>query len=90
MPKSPPAKVDISPKAIKTLVSIIPAGGMITPVNSRITPERLSSNAVLKCANWFICWMLCIKRELRNICSNTYFFNSLLMFCKPFFELLAE
>ena len=44
-----PAKVSISPKATRTLLSITPAGGIHIPAVSNAHPKKTSADANISC-----------------------------------------
>ena len=55
MPKSAPTKVSISPKAIKTELSITPIGGTINPAINKAQPTTISSIAE---SSWIVSFLL--------------------------------
>ena len=49
MPSKAPAKVSISPKAVRTVGSITPAGGMKNATVMSVTPKSTTATAIIFC-----------------------------------------
>ncbi len=66
MPSSAPANVSVSPKAVRTVGSITPAGGMRNDTVMSVTPNRTTATAMIFC-NFSIIFTLGVIPQISQI-----------------------
>ena len=78
MPSSAPANVSVSPKAVRTVGSITPAGGMRNDTVMSVTPKRTTATAMIFC-NFSIIFTLGVIPQISKIYTDRHmtllFFN---------------